>query len=313
MIDQAEKLRRMVSDLGGAEGADDAAADPSAGGGDASGLPKAARRAGTKLITVTSGKGGVGKTNFTVNLAIALGRMGYKVTIIDADFGLANVDVLMGMTVKSSILETVSAGRDLMEALCEGPEGVMFLSGGSGVEEIAKLDPAKVGAFIEGMVRLDGISDVIIVDTGAGLSDTVMDFILASDETVFVVTPEPTAITDAYALMKMVVGRDRAHKLKILINRAESEEEARSVTERLTFVAGKFLSYAIESVGYIPYDENVVRAVKRQQPFTMAYPRSEASQKVAEIARTIMELGAVNAERKGVRGFLRGLFGSAKA
>jgi flagellar biosynthesis protein FlhG len=209
MKDQAEKLRQVIDNLKSRQAASQAA------------MPVPPVKRSARVITVTSGKGGVGKTNITINLAIALSEMGKKVVILDADFGLANIDVLFGIVPRHSLVDVIKNRKNILEILSEGPMNTRFISGGSGVEEMVKLDRAQLQKFVENISLLDKIADVILVDTGAGLSENVMSFVMAADEVLLVTTPEPTSITDAYALIKMVSNRDREKKIKVIINRAE--------------------------------------------------------------------------------------------
>lgn len=281
MRDQADKLRQIIEGLKLRQPVQPAQqVQEAAGQGEKS----------ARVITVTSGKGGVGKTNVTVNLAVALSELGLRVVILDADFGLANIDVLFGIIPKYSLLDVVNNQKNILEVLADGPNKVKFISGGSGVEELVKLDQEKLEKFLDNMALLDRICDIILIDTGAGLSDHVMRFVMASDEILLVTTPEPTSITDAYALIKMVANRDKSKVIKVLVNRVEDEKEALDVLHRLTMVSGKFLGLNIRSLGYVLRDDMVIKAVKRQQPFTLCYPKSQAARAVEEIARKLLDI-----------------------
>lgn len=262
-----------------------------------------------KVITVTSGKGGVGKTNMTINLGIAMSRMGLRVVILDADFGLANIDVLFGVVPQHTLVDLFRDECSIFDVLTNGPENVKFLSGGSGVEELVRLDNRQLKKFVANISLLDKLYDVILIDTGAGLSRNVMSFIMAADEVVLVTTPEPTAVTDAYALIKMVSRRDRKKPIRILVNRVESKGEADDIMTRLTTVSEKFLSLKLLKLGYIVYDESVVRAVKQQKPFLIGFPRAQASRQVAELAVELMRVEAQDATDavRGAKGFFQRL------
>ena len=229
------------------------------------GLHKLSKKA--RVITVTSGKGGVGKTNITVNLALALSKMGLKVVILDVDFGLANIDVLFGLVPKYTMLDLIHDEKNIFEVLTDGPDNIKFLSGGSGVEELIRLDRKKLRKFVSSIGLLDKLFDVILIDTGAGLSQNVMSFIMAADEVLLVTTPEPTAITDAYALVKMVSRRDKKKRINILVNKADSVREANEIASKICVVSEKFLSLKLLKLGYILDDENVTKSVKMQKPF----------------------------------------------
>lgn len=259
-----------------------------------------------RVITVTSGKGGVGKTNVTVNLAVALSELGLRVVILDADFGLANIDVLFGIIPQYSLVDVIHNQKSILEVLSKGPKDIKFLSGGSGVEELVKMDKEQMETFLNNIGVLDNICDIILIDTGAGLSDSVMKFVMASDEVLLVTTPEPTSITDAYALVKMISNRNREKVVKVLVNRAEDEKEARDVLNRLTMVSEKFLGLKIRSLGYLLRDDMVIKAVKLQQPFTICYPKSQASKAIASIARGLLDIDdrSSSKEETGARSFM---------
>ncbi|AUS96345.1 ATP-binding protein [Clostridium thermosuccinogenes] len=272
MMDQAEKLRKIIEGLRikRTENQVEKRVIP--------------QKKKARVITVTSGKGGVGKTNISINLSISLGRLGYKVLIIDADFGLANIDVLFGVIPKYSLADVIRGEKNIYEVLSDGPEGIKFISGGSGVEELAKLDKEQLDNFIENVSLLDEEFDIILIDTGAGLSDSVMKFVMAADEVLLVVTPEPTSVTDAYALIKMISRRDSSKIIKLIINRAENLEEANQIIDKITMVTSKFLAMKLFSLGYVLQDEAVSKAVKQQQPLVMAYPRSHAARLIMEMS-----------------------------
>ena len=229
MMDQAEKLRQVIEELKAKQL------------GSRMAMPEPPVKRSARVLTVTSGKGGVGKTNVTVNLAIALSEQGYRVVILDADFGLANIDVLFGIVPQHTLLDVVRNRKNILEILTDGPRNTRFISGGSGVEDLLKLDRQQIARFIDNMALLDKLADIIIVDTGAGLSDNVMSFIMAADEVLLVTTPEPTSITDAYALIKMVSNRDRTKRIRLVVNRAENSMEANDVLNKLVLVADRFL------------------------------------------------------------------------
>ncbi len=292
MSDQAEKLRNIVSSLN--------IPDRS---------PESNRTGSARVVTVTSGKGGVGKTNVTVNLAIALSRMGLRVVILDVDFGLANIDVLLGMTTKYTLVDLIRGERNIFEVLTDGPNNIKFLSGGSGVEELLQLDRRQLGHFLSDISLLDKLYDVILIDTGAGLSRNVMSFIQAADDVLLVTTPEPTAITDAYALVKLISRKDRHKTIKVIVNKAESQREANDILNKLTLVSERFLAFKLQKLGYILYDDFVTKAVKQQKPFCLSYPRCHASQQIMEIADNLFETGRGGDGNpdKGVKGFFNRL------
>ncbi len=297
MMDQAEKLRQIIDNLKLRQAVSQA------------NLINSFRKKTAQVITITSGKGGVGKTNITVNLAIALSEMGKRVTILDADFGLANIDVLLGIIPKYTLVDVINNDKNILEVLCDGPKNIKFISGGSGVEELIKLDKDQVEKFVTNIALLDKLSDVILIDTGAGLSDNVMSFIMAADDVVLVTTPEPTSITDAYALIKMVSNRDKNKTIKVIVNRAESVNEANDILNKLSMVTEKFLTIKLYSLGFILQDEMVIKAVKMQQPFSLSFPKTQASKYIKEISKKLIDVknDSVNTENSGIRSFMNRL------
>ncbi|MDR3120328.1 MAG: MinD/ParA family protein [Clostridiales bacterium] len=319
MTDQADNLRQAIANLGRARLSETALAvpvgaavpvsAPAPAAEVVSALPIKARRGGpARVFTVTSGKGGVGKTNVSINLAIALSDLKYKVAILDADFGLANVEVLFGLIPKYKLLDAIHNEKTISEIVCDGPRGVKFISGGSGVEELVRLDDEQIAALISGLSGLDEEFDVIIIDTGAGLSETVVGMSLAADEVLLVTTPEPTSVTDAYALIKTLVARDRDKTVRLIVNRAESALEAADIMSKLSQVSEKFLDLKLHKLGYILNDPLVVRSVKQQQPFLIGFPQSKISRSVREIALRLMERTAFAPEKgRGLAGFFGGI------
>jgi len=288
MSDQAEVLRRIVGNMNNGLAAPE--------------NRKTEKRA--RIITITGGKGGVGKTSVTVNLAIALSRLGLRIAILDVDFGLANVDLLFGITPKHTLLDLIRDEKSIFEVMTDGPNNIKFLSGGSGVEELTRLDRKKLRKFISNIALLDKLYDIILIDTGAGLSRNVMSFIMAADEIILVTTPEPTAITDAYALVKMVSRRDRKKIIRILVNKAETAREAEDIANRLLVVSEKFLSLKLNKLGYILYDDNIVKAVKLQKPFCLSNPKSQAARSMFALADALVE-NRNSDDLLGARGFIQ--------
>jgi len=298
MMDQAEKLRKIVDNLKSMQI-------------NKQDLVPAIEKKSPKVITVTSGKGGVGKTNISVNLGIALSELGLKVIILDADFGLANIDVLFGMVPKHTLLDVIHSEKNILQVLSDGPCNVKFISGGSGVEELVKLDSSQLEKFLLNISLMDKIADVILIDTGAGLSDNVMNFVMSADEVLLVTTPEPTSITDAYALVKMISNRDKEKLIKVIVNRAEDMHEANDLLNKLSKVSEKFLSLKLEPLGYLLHDEAVVKAVKAQNPFLISFPKSIVSKQIRDISKKLIcdEYECNDAEMKGIKGFMNRLVG----
>jgi len=242
----------------------------------------------TKFISITSGKGGVGKTSFTINLGITLSQMGYRTFIIDADLGTANVDVLLNIHPKYNLNHILSREKDILDIITEGPGGIHLIPGGSGLQNLADLDEWQFNRLINSFQTLEKYADIVLIDTGAGLSKNVINFVVASDEVIVVTTPEPHAITDAYAIIKVMDDRDPSLKPKLVLNRVDSPEEAKHISDKMITVTERFLTLRLESLGYILEDSNVLRAIKKMRPFVLAEPSSPAAQCVKNIAQKLV-------------------------
>ena len=267
-MDQAEQLRRLVNQQV---------------------KPKRSAR----VITVTSGKGGVGKSSTSLNLAIGLSRIGKRVLILDADFGLANIEVMLGIRPKHNLADLMFQGKELQDIITEGPHNIGFISGGSGIAELTRLTKDQIMYLIQKMDYLDEIADIIIVDTGAGISDLVMEFVSVSSEVLLIATPEPTSITDAYAVLKALQRRDDFHgeetDIKLIANRIYSEEEGKEIFEKLNTVVKKFLGIELKYLGGIPQDRAVSQAIMQQKPVTIAFPNSMAAKAMILLAERICQ------------------------
>lgn len=258
-------------------------------------IVKHQNKANTKLarvITVTSGKGGVGKSNTSVNLAIELSRQGKSVIIFDADFGLANVEVMFGALPKYNLSDLIFRGKSITEIITPGPEGIGFISGGSGIVGLSNLNREQIAFLIHNLSYLDNMADVIIIDTGAGISDSVLEFVMASPEIIIVATPEPSSLTDSYSLLKALYknpGFDKEHTtIRVLANKVKSVEDGNSVFEKLTSVVTKFLSGTLDYIGMVPSDDAIDKAIRQQKPVTMAYPNAKSSQAYKIIANNLV-------------------------
>ncbi len=264
----------------------------------------------SRVITVTSGKGGVGKTNFSLNLAIQFSKFNKKVVIIDADFGLANIEVLFGILPKYNLADVLRGERDVEEVLTDGPMGIKFISGGSGLKELSNITEKQLNYFINNFSYLDAISDIIIIDTGAGISRSVVNFIKASDETIIVTTPEPTSVTDAYALIKTIKEENHGTTpdFKVVVNRVDDEEEGDEIFNKISRASSKFLGIPLQNLGYIPYDKFLVKAVKHQQPATICFPNCEFTKSIEKISYNLMDIHTEqDSEKTGIRGFMKRL------
>lgn len=263
-------------------------------------------RTGARVIAITSGKGGVGKTNLTVNLAIAMTRIGRRVLVIDADLGMANVDVVLGTASKHHLLHLLQPEIGLKDVLIQGPYGIRYISGGSAIERVLEFSPEERKRLMDKLAECEAMADIVLVDTGAGLGQNVLDFILAADEVILVTTPEPTALTDAYAVMKAYNMYASKKDLKIVVNRVYDESESEEVLMKLRRTSEKFLSLPINGLGAIYEDRSVMNAVKRQAPLLEAYPDAMAARCIEAIAKNIL-YGGQHEVRAGWRGFLKRL------
>jgi len=266
-----------------------------------------------RVITVTSGKGGVGKTNFTVNLAMAMAKRGKRVFIIDADFGLANIEVLFGVIPRYNLSHVFNGTMELKDIVTEGPSGIKFLSGGSGLRELAKITDMQMAYIIDKFTYIDSVSDIILIDTGAGISDSIISFIKASSETVIITTPEPTSVTDAYAIVKAARETGGGGPIiKLVINRVDDFKEGSDIYNKISKVAKRFLDLDLINLGYIPYDNSMVKAVKNQKPMISVYPNCEASRAIEAIARKLLETPETSQGGNGIKGFMKKLTGIFK-
>jgi len=264
-----------------------------------------------RVIAVSSGKGGVGKTSLVVNLAITLAAMKQRVVVFDADLGMANAEVLMGVSPTSTLFDCLYGEKDIEDIIMPGPCGIKLISGGSGFIELANLDSIKRQQLIDSLSYFDSETDYLFIDTGAGISKNVLGFVAAASEVIIVVTPEPTSLTDAYSLIK-VLSMFKVHsEVMVVVNRASDEVEARRTAYRIEKVVNQFLQIKINCIGWIMEDKLVGKAVKNQEPFSMFRPYSNPARNITNIARYLMsgsrEKGSwINAER-GIRSFVKRL------
>ncbi|MEE9515940.1 MAG: MinD/ParA family protein [Candidatus Adiutricales bacterium] len=242
-----------------------------------------------RVISVTSGKGGVGKTNITANLAIALARLGRQVLIWDADLGLANIDILLGLNSRYNINHLLNGDKTLEEIIIEGPEGVKIMPASSGIQEMAALSEGQKVRLLNEFDHYNLDLDFLLIDTGAGVSSNVMYFNMAAQECIIVVTPEPTSITDAYALIKIMTTKYNEKSFKILMNLVSSAEEAKAIFILLASVADKHLdSISLDYLGYIPRDEYIPESIKKQRALLDLYPSSESSKFFKDLAKRVI-------------------------
>ena len=265
-MDQATKLREMVQEEQGFSNA--------------------------RVIAVTSGKGGVGKTSLSVNLAIMLSRMGKRVVVFDADFGLANVEVMLGIRPRYNLLDVIHNEKRIEEIITEAPNKIGFISGGSGVSELATLDSECIQSLILELTKLDTMYDVVIIDTGAGITDSVMEFVMVSPEVLLVVTQEPTSITDAYSLLKVLRRKEKFNPLyktiHVVANRVDDADEGLEIFNKINTVSTKFLNTKLQYLGAVVQDRNASMAIIEQKPMVIAFPQSQASKDMTQVAYKLM-------------------------
>jgi flagellar biosynthesis protein FlhG len=247
------------------------------------------RESSTQVIAVSSGKGGVGKTNVVANLAIALTKLDKRVLILDADLSLGNLDILLGLVPQHTIEDVLAGTHTLDQIVVKGPADISVLPASSGVPHLTALTESQQLVIQEQLEQLAGEMDVLLIDTGAGISPSVTFFASAADETLVVVSPEPTSLTDAYALIKVLARQYREHRFKILVNQAKSPREASEVFGKLDVAVDRFLHVAIELVGAIPYDDYVRMAVMRQKAVLELFPDAPASQAFRKLAQQIVK------------------------
>jgi flagellar biosynthesis protein FlhG len=264
----------------------------------ASSLPPAKSADHARVIAITSGKGGVGKTTVTVNLAVALAQRGKRVAIFDADLGLANVHILMGVQPRFNLMHVIQDGLSLDDVLLEGPLGIRLVSGGQGVRELANLDDEQRRNVLCQMDRLEREVDVLLVDTGAGISENVLRFATFADEVIVVTTANVAATVDAYSIIRILREMDRQGKIGLLTNMAKSMYHAKNVFNRLDVAVRKYLDYALGDLGYVAEDEYIVAANQARRPLLMAFPHAPAARCILEVTETILNAKVFKNEQK---------------
>lgn len=284
MEDQAEELRELMQ------------------GGEKRKASSSAHK--TRIIAVTSGKGGVGKTNISVNMAIAYAQLGKKVILIDGDLGMANVNVLLNIVPQFNLMQVINKQKTMQEIILDTEFGIRFIAGANGFSKIANLTTDELDYFAEQFSQL-GNADIIIIDTGAGIAENVLRFVAAADEVYVVTTPEPTAITDAYGMIKIITTElvDREINIKLLVNRVHSADEGKRISDRIINIVGQFLNYKVDYIGFVYDDPAVTQSVIRQKPFMVVNPTSKPAQCVKHIVGRIEKTD--NSGSEGVSTFLR--------
>lgn len=259
---------------------------------------------GTRIIAVASGKGGVGKTNIAVNIGIALQKKNKKVLLLDADLGMANIDVLLGLTANYNLSHVLLGKCSLDDALVKGPAGLDVLPGTSGIEELLNINPRQVQRLMAVSSQMGVTYDIIIVDIGAGIHASNINFISVCDEVIVVLVPEPTAITDAYSLIKILYNHKFGCNIGLLINQVNSQQEGKVVAKRMKNVISHYLEIDVEIIGLIPFDNHIRQAVKKQKALLELYPKSKSGQAFLEVGSTIINIEEQGMSSKGMEGFM---------
>lgn len=258
-----------------------------------------------RVFTVTSGKGGVGKSNTAINLAIQFRKLGKKVIILDADFGLANIEIMFGAVPKHNLCDLIYQGKSMKDIITWGPMDIGFISGGSGIVGMVNLSREYLNYIIQNLAELDTIADIVIVDTGAGISDAVLEFLVASGEILLVTTPEPTSMTDSYSLLKALNRHPRfspeSTQVKMIANRVVREEEGQNLYNKLNMVVGRYLKLPFTYLGAVPEDTQLSKAVVQQVPISMQNPNAKSSQAYEAIAAKLMNLETI--KKRGMAAF----------
>ncbi len=288
-MDQAEKLRNII------KGNRVSMAGPRA-----------------RVIAVTSGKGGVGKSTVSTNLGVELARMGKRVIIFDADFGLANVEVMYGMAPRYTLNDVIYKGKSMTDIITKGPAGVGFISGGSGIVTMNNPTDHQRSYLLEGLSELDSAADYIIIDTAAGVHSNVMDFVANCPEVLLVTTPDPSSLTDAYSLVKVLALRQSADnvrsKVMVVTNRVRDTKEGDAIYSKLSIVSKRFLGIELSHIGHIPTDQSLEKAIRSQRPVVLEYPESKSAMAIKKIASSFIDVSENSQQKKGISYLISRLF-----
>jgi flagellar biosynthesis protein FlhG len=240
-----------------------------------------------KVIAIASGKGGVGKTNVTVNLGVAMASQGKEVVLLDADLGLANIDVMLGLHPQYNLLHVLDGSKSLRDIIVEGPAGLKIIPAASGVQKMAELSTAEHAGMIQAFSEMDQHIDVLLIDSAAGIADSVVSFSKAAQEVIVVVCDEPASITDAYALIKLLSREHGVERFHIIANMSRSVQEGRELFDKISLVCERFLDVTLDFMGIVPFDDDLRSAVKKQRSVVDAYPRSKSATAFAHLAKKI--------------------------
>jgi flagellar biosynthesis protein FlhG len=259
-----------------------------------------------KIIAIASGKGGVGKSNVAINVGIALMNYGKKVTILDADFGLANIDILLGLIPEFNLYHVLFGEKSLKDILVDGPRGIKIIPAGSGIKQLAELTDELKQKLLRNFGHLNYNTDILIIDTAAGISSNVIDMLMAAGDILIITTPEPTAITDAYSIIKVILNENSNKKIKLVVNSAKTSDEAEQVFGQINSAVEKFLKSKLEYIGFVYQDQNLVKSVRQQKAVIELYPNSTSSKCFHMIAKKILDLEA-KVPRTGFLNFFKNL------
>jgi flagellar biosynthesis protein FlhG len=240
-----------------------------------------------KVIAIASGKGGVGKTNVTVNLGVAMAAQGKEVVLLDADLGLANIDVMLGLHPQFNLLHVLDGSKTLSDIIVDGPAGLKIIPAASGVQKMAELSTAEHAGMIQAFSEMDQHIDVLLIDSAAGIADSVVSFSKAAQEVVVVVCDEPASITDAYALIKLLSREHGVERFHIIANMSRNVQEGRELFDKISLVCDRFLDVTLDFMGIVPFDDDLRRAVKKQRSVVDAFPRSKAATAFAHLAKKV--------------------------
>lgn len=265
----------------------------------------------TRVIVISSGKGGVGKSTLALNLSLELSAIGKKVILMDGDLGMANIDIMLGLVPKYNLYHFIKDQKSLKDIIINGPSGLKIIPGGSGINELANLRDDELNRILIEMGRLDGEYDFMIVDTGAGISNNVIRFLLAADDVIILTTPEPTSLTDAYGIVKSVTNYGYKGEIFLVVNRVSKESEGILVAQKFKLVSSKFLGLDIKILGHILQDPQVEQGIRRQEAFVQLFPRTAAAKNIMDIAEKLVYDEPVHIPYQpenragGIRGFIK--------